>query len=88
MDENGEIDEGAATDTWTVDCLDGGGTIDKQAELEATEKALDSLVAHGVVEEIPDDTMGEGLAHERRRVEDEGTVCGTRGCCGRILPGS
>ena len=37
---DGKIDEGAAKDTWTVDCLGGG----------ATKKALDSLLAHGVVE--------------------------------------
>ena len=33
VDETGEIDEGAATDTWTADCLGGGGAL--QAELEA-----------------------------------------------------
>ena len=37
VDETGEIDEDAATGTWTVDCLVGGGALDKQAE--ATEKS-------------------------------------------------
>ena len=38
-------------DTWT-DCLGAGGELDRQAETEATEKALDSLLAHGVVEDM------------------------------------
>ena len=33
--------------TWTIYCQGGGGALDKQAEPEATEKALDSLLAHG-----------------------------------------
>ena len=45
-------DEGAATDTPTVVRLGGGGAKDKQAEPEATKKALDSLLAHGVVEDM------------------------------------
>ena len=52
VDETGEIDEGAATDTRTVDCLGGGGAVDEQAELEVTVKALKSLIAHGVVEDM------------------------------------
>ena len=51
VDENGEIDEGASTDTWTTDCLGGGGALDKQTELEAVEKVLDRLLAHGVIED-------------------------------------
>ena len=43
VDDIGKIDEDAVTDTWTVDCLGGGGTLQKQDEIEATEKALDSL---------------------------------------------
>ena len=34
------------------DCLGAGGKLDKQAEAEATEKALDNLLAHGVVEDM------------------------------------
>ena len=52
VDENGEIDKDAATDTWTIDCLGGGGALDKQAVIDATEKALDSLLAHGVVADV------------------------------------
>ena len=37
--------------------------------------------------QIPDDTLGEGLAHERWRVEDEGTICGTRTQVGRAQRG-
>ena len=47
-DENGIFDIDAAEDTW-ADCRGAGGELDKQAEAEATEKALDSLLAHGVV---------------------------------------
>ena len=50
-DENGIFDNGAAEDTW-ADCLGAGGELDRQAEDEATEKALDSLLAHGVVEDM------------------------------------
>ena len=35
-----------------ADWLEAGGELDKQAEAEATEGALDSLLAHGVVEGI------------------------------------
>ena len=54
-DGTGEIDADAATNTWTADCLGGGGALDKQAEIEATEKALDGLLAHGVVEDMKQD---------------------------------
>ena len=50
-DENGILDEDAAGDTWT-DCLGAGGEFDMQASDEATEKAFDSLLAHGVVEDM------------------------------------
>ena len=80
--------EGAATDTGTVVCLGGGGAVDKQAKLEATQKALDSLLAHGVVEDMMREdavnfkfqtTRWENLLeHERRQVVDDGTMCGTR----------
>ena len=53
-----------------------GGKLDKQGEAEATEKALDSLLAHGVVEDtkledatkiqVPGDALGKGLANEGR----------------------
>ena len=49
--ENEIFNNDAAEDTWT-DCLGAGGELDKQAEAEATEKALDSLFAHGVVEDM------------------------------------
>ena len=55
VDEDGEIDEDAATDTWTVDCLGGGGALDKQPEIESTEKALDRLLAHGVAADVKRD---------------------------------
>ena len=48
-DENGILDEEAAGDTWT-DYLGASGELDRQAADEATEKALDSLLAHGVAE--------------------------------------
>ena len=51
VDENGEIGEDTPTDTWTVDWLGKGGALDKQDEIEATENALRSLLAHGVVED-------------------------------------
>ena len=50
-DENGIFDHDAAEDTW-ADCLGAGGGLDKHAEAEATEKVLDSLLAHGVVEDM------------------------------------
>ena len=50
-DENKILDEDAAGGTWT-DCLGAGGELDGQAADEATEKALDSWLAHGVVEEM------------------------------------
>ena len=49
-DENGILDEDAAGDTWS-DCLEAG-ELDRQAADEATENALDSLLAHGVVEDV------------------------------------
>ena len=48
-DENGILDKDAAGDTWT-DCLGACGEVDMQAAGGATEKALHSSVAHGVVE--------------------------------------
>ena len=36
VDENGKIGEDAATDTRTVDCLCGGGALDKQAAIDAS----------------------------------------------------
>ena len=53
VDENGEIDKDAATDKWTTAWV--GGALDKQAVIDATEKALDSLLAHGVVEDVKRD---------------------------------
>ena len=50
-DEIGIFDRDAAEDTW-ADCQGAGGALDKQAEAEASEKALDSLLAHGVVEDM------------------------------------
>ena len=43
-DEDGILDEDGAGDTWSE--------LDTQAAAEATEKALDSLLAHGVVEDM------------------------------------
>ena len=48
-DDDGIFDHDAAVDTW-ADCLGAGGELDRQAEAEATEKALDSMLAHGVVD--------------------------------------
>ena len=57
-DENGILDEDAAGDTWT-DCLGASGELDRQEADEATEKALDSWLAHGVVEDMKrEDTKG------------------------------
>ena len=50
-DENGIFDNDAAEDTWP-DCLGAGGELNRRAEDEVTEKALDSLLAHGVVEDM------------------------------------
>ena len=50
-DEDGILDEDGAGDTWS-ECLGAGGELDMQAAAEATEKALDSLLAHGVVEDM------------------------------------
>ena len=50
-DENGIFDHDAAEDTW-ADFLGARGEVDKQVEVEATEKALDSLLAPGVVEDM------------------------------------
>ena len=93
LDENGEIEEGAAPDSWTVECLGGGGALDKQAEIDATEKALDSLLAHGVVEDMKlDDVVSFKFLttrweKEHWRVEDEGPICGTRVQVGRAQRG-
>ena len=64
-----------AADSWSVDCA-----LDAQAEGEATEKALDNLFSHEVVEQIqvPHDVLGERLANESWRVEDESEVRGPR----------
>ena len=35
-----------------VDCLEAGGALDAQAEAEATERALHSLLSLGVVEDM------------------------------------
>ena len=69
-DENEIFDNDAAEDTW-ADCSGAGGELDRQAEAEVTEEALDSLLAHGVVDDmmreeatkfqIPDDSMAKGL---------------------------
>ena len=82
-DENGILDEDAAGDTRT-DCLGASGEIDRQAADEATEKALDSLLAHGFVEDMKredakgfkhiDDEMGQTLEDEGPRVENEGEI--------------
>ena len=53
-DENGIFDNDAAKDTW-ADCPGAGGELERQAEDVATEKALDSLLAHGVVEDVKRD---------------------------------
>ena len=50
-DEHGIFDHDVAEDTWAA-CQGQYGEIDKQAEAEATEKAPDSLLAHGVVEDM------------------------------------
>ena len=50
-DGNGIVDEDAAGDTWT-DCLGAGGELDMPSAAEATEKALYSLLANGVVEDM------------------------------------
>ena len=90
-DESGIFDEDAAGDTWT-DCLEAGGELDTQAADEATEKTLDSLLAHGVVEDMKREdargfktltTMGQTLEDEGRRVEDEGQIRWTRVQMGR-----
>ena len=80
-DENGILDEDAAGDTWT-DCLGAGGEHGRQAAAEATEKALDSLLAHGGIQDS-DDAMGQTLEDEGRRVEDEGQILWTRVQMGR-----
>ena len=45
------FDSDAAEDTW-ADCSGAGGELDRQAEAEVTEEALDSLLAHGVVDDM------------------------------------
>ena len=77
-DENGILDEDAAGDTWT-DCLGAGGDLDRQAAEEATEKALDSLLAHGVVEDMKrKDAKGfKDIDNEMvQTLEDEGLASG------------
>ena len=57
------LDENVAGDTW-ADCVGAGGELDRQAADELTERALDSLLAHGVV----DGTRGrEGNSRLSRR---------------------
>ena len=51
-DEHGQDDEATAAETWSVDYLGAGGALDAQAAAETNEKALDSLLAHGVVEDM------------------------------------
>ena len=74
IDENEIFDNNAAEDTW-ADRLGASGELDRQAEDEATEKLLDSLLAHGVVEDMkredatkvkPDDSMGQTMEDEER----------------------
>ena len=50
-DENEVFDNDAAEDTW-ADCLGACGELDRQAEAEVTEEALDSLLAHGFVDDM------------------------------------
>ena len=50
-DENGIFDKDAAEDT-SADCFGASGELDRQAEAVATEEALGSLLAHGVVEDM------------------------------------
>ena len=73
-DESGTLNEDAAGDTWN-DCLGVGGELDKQAVEEATEKALDSLLADGVVKDMNrEDAKGFKTLttrwDKRRRMED------------------
>ena len=90
-DENGILDEDAAGDTWT-DCLGAGGELDRQAADEAIEKALDSLLAHGFVEDMRrEDAKGfktlttrwDTLEDEGRRAENEGEIRWARKQMGR-----
>ena len=86
-DENGTLHEDAAGDTWT-DCLGAGGELGRQAAEEATEKALDCLLAHTVVEDMKrEDAKGfktltremrQTLKDEGWRVENEGEIRWTR----------
>ena len=89
--ENGILDEDAAEDTWT-DCLGAGGQLDRQAADEAIEKALDSLLAHGFVEDMRrEDAKGfktlttrwDTLEDEGRRAENEGEIRWARKQMGR-----
>ena len=40
VDGHGHPDDQIAERTWAVDCLAGGGALDREAEREATEKGL------------------------------------------------
>ena len=69
-DEDGILGEDAAGDAWK-DCLGAGGELDRQAADEATEKALDSLLAHGVVEDMKrEDAKGFKTWDKRWRMKD------------------
>ena len=50
--EHGNDDEVTAGDTCDVDCPGASVALDKQANVEATEEALDSLLPHGAVEDM------------------------------------
>ena len=61
--------------------------MDKQAELEATEKAVESLLVHGVVEDMKCEAVNfkflTALWEKEWRVKNgewknEGTICGSR----------
>ena len=49
---HGEVEGATAADTGSVDAVVAGGSLDVQAEAEAIEKALDSTLSHGVVEDL------------------------------------
>ena len=57
-----------------------GGEVDKQAEAEATEKALDSLLAHGVVEDMKreDATQFKSLTTRWEKGLEDGGLCSGR----------
>ena len=50
-DERGGDDKVTAADTRSVDFLGAGGALDAHAKTQASEKTLDSLPWHGVVED-------------------------------------